>query len=361
MPASLVNAPIDSLEEFRFAAESILGCPVVDMTWIGGGRNSRVYRVDCQERMHYALKVYFRHNRDPRDRRATEFAAFRFLRERGIHCVPEPLATDADLSASVFSFVDGAAASAAAATAADIDFLADFLVGLHPLCRHADATRLSLASEAVFSLEALVESIAGRQARLEAVRGNAGAYPLLTTFLHRDFRPTFESSALWATEILEGEGLQRTSDLAASARTLSPSDFGFHNALRTADGRLTIVDFEYFGWDDPAKMVSDFLLHPGMAIGDELRGRFLRRVLRGFGRGNALEARVRVAYVLFALKWCMILLNEFVPEHLERRLFANPGIWPEDLHREQLDKARQMLARARQAIIVFPYEEWIKT
>ena len=40
-------------------------------------------------------------------------------------------------------------------------------------------------------------------------------------------------------------------------RALSPSDFGLHNALRGQDGQLRFVDFEYFGWDDPVKLVSD--------------------------------------------------------------------------------------------------------
>ena len=46
-------------------------------------------------------------------------------------------------------------------------------------------------------------------------------------------------------------------------RVLSPSDFGFHNALRRPDGTIVFVDFEYFGWDDPAKMMADAMLHPG--------------------------------------------------------------------------------------------------
>ena len=53
-------------------------------------------------------------------------------------------------------------------------------------------------------------------------------------------------------------------ELPVEQRTLSPSDFGFHNALRRPDGRVVFLDLEYFGWDDPAKMISDFLLHPAL-------------------------------------------------------------------------------------------------
>jgi thiamine kinase-like enzyme len=123
---------------------------------------------------------------------------------------------------------------------------------------------------------------------------------------------------------------------------LSPSDFGFHNSLRRGDGRLVFLDFEYFGWDDPAKTVSDFLLHPAMELSPALRERFLTGALKAFG-DPGLGARVRAVYPLFGLKWCAILLNEFTLEHMERRCFADgaPGAWSGP---EQLEKARRMLA-----------------
>ena len=54
--------------------------------------------------------------------------------------------------------------------------------------------------------------------------------------------------------------------LPKSERCLSPSDFGFHNAICDVNGVYHFVDFEYFGWDDPAKMICDFILHPGMDL-----------------------------------------------------------------------------------------------
>jgi len=39
---------------------------------------------------------------------------------------------------------------------------------------------------------------------------------------------------------------------------VSPSDFGFHNAIRTASG-TRFIDFEFAGWDDPVKALVDFI------------------------------------------------------------------------------------------------------
>ena len=104
--------------------------------------------------------------------------------------------------------------------------------------------------------------------------------------------------------------------LPDSSRTLSPSDFGFHNALKRPDGQIVFLDFEHFGWDDPAKMIADFLLHPhpDMAIGKSLKRRFIRRMLQCFEDQADLLQRVEIVYPLFGLKWCMIILNPFSPQ-----------------------------------------------
>ena len=46
---------------------------------------------------------------------------------------------------------------------------------------------------------------------------------------------------------------------------LSPSDFGFHNSL-FRNNKLFFFDFEYAGWDDPIKLMCDFILNPDYKI-----------------------------------------------------------------------------------------------
>jgi len=59
-----------------------------------------------------------------------------------------------------------------------------------------------------------------------------------------------------------------------------------------------------------------------------------------------LEERLRIVYPLYVLKWCTILLNEFLPERLARRKFSfQNGVDERALKHEQLEKARRMLNR----------------
>ena len=51
-------------------------------------------------------------------------------------------------------------------------------------------------------------------------------------------------------------------ELKSDEKIISPSDFGLHNAKLNRDHRLTFFDFEYAGWDDPAKTIADFFAQP---------------------------------------------------------------------------------------------------
>jgi len=291
------------------ALASLLGSPPTALARLAGGRNSRVYRVDS-EAGSFALKVYFRHPGDGRDRLGTEMGALTFLRDQGLACVPRPMAADSLAGLGLYEFIEGE--RPARPTGMDVDQAADFLVRLHELGKAPGAQGLPAASEARFSLSAVAKNI---DERLQVLVERA---PALSGFLAGELIPAWEQ----LRERCRGIPFDR--ELTAGERTLSPSDFGFHNALRR-NGQLVFLDFEYFGWDDPAKMIADVLLHPGMDLAQELRVRFAEGVLAGFPDQPGLRERVRLAYPLFGIKWCLILLNEFLPGSLDRRQFAAPA------------------------------------
>ena len=93
---------------------------------------------------------------------------------------------------------------------------------------------------------------------------------------------------------------------------MSASDFGFHNAINSEDGRLYFVDFEYFGWDDPAKMISDFFLQPALRLPVGLREGFFNRIRGNYKNDPGLEMRLSMIYPILGVKWCLIMLNVFL-------------------------------------------------
>jgi len=63
-----------------------------------------------------------------------------------------------------------------------------------------------------------------------------------------------------------------------------------------------------------------------------------------------------LVYPLFALKWCMILLNEFIPHDLERRIFSGEKNDERNvLKKRQLLKAEKMISTIKEGSKSFPF------
>lgn len=330
--------------ELDTVASAATGRSLAAAARIGAGRNSRVYRVTLAapgDPESVVIKFYRRDPGDPRDRLAAEYNALEFLWRYGVHGIPRPIKADRDHYCSVIEFIAGEPPQIEGVGTIDIDACVSFLAALKDLSHREGADRLGVASEACFSVAELIDSVESRRRRLTGCSHDAeGA--ALHTFLAGAFDPLWLDVRGWITE----GGWLVDSTLPLASRTLSPSDFGFHNAIRRADGSLAFVDFEYFGWDDPAKGLSDFLLHPGMPLRESARRRFAGEFLRNFcSRDSALLERARIVYPILALKWCLILLNEFLPE----RIAASAGrVSPSertDLLAQQMHKAETMARR----------------
>jgi len=138
--------------------------------------------------------------------------------------------------------------------------------------------------------------------------------------------------------------------LPRERQTLSPSDIGFHNALRGADGTLAFVDFEYFGWDDPAKLVSDVLWHPGHTLAPHEALEFRARAADIYSADPDFEVRLATLFPFFGLRWALIVLNEFLSSDRERREFAGKSGDRLEIEERQLAKARDLVERVRAGI-----------
>ena len=332
MLRTMFSAPLDPVADtVRAAAERLLGGGGMAIDRVSGGGNNRLYRV-ASGGFVGALKFYPRVAGDQRDRLQTEFAALNFMTANGIIQVPTPIAADPEGGCALYSWIEGTGIGQP--EAADIDAAAAFVPRLDHLTDRPAAVGLAPASEACLSGDELERQLRQRLERLRAI-----PEPELAKFLDAELTSALEQSIRQARSSL-GNAFDAT--LPAECRTLSPSDFGFHNALRGKDGKLVFLDFEYFGWDDPAKLVCDFMLHPGMSLTPMDRQRFFTRVAPVWFRDRDFMNRVRSFHPLYRLRWCLIILNEFLPERWQRRALAGGGDQIETQAR-QLAKARRLL------------------
>ncbi len=334
------------------AVAAALGQRPDAVTRLAGGANNVVARVDVDGKPLLA-KLYFTHARDPRDRLGTEYGVLEFLWQNGVRCVAEPLRMSRGQHLGVYEFVAGARVAPGQVAAADVQQLADLLAAMWRLRTQPGAEKLPPASEAAFTLNGYWGNVDRRLNRVRAAMTQEPDAPHrvpaeVRQFVERELVPVVAAVREFLLAQAPKLGVGLDSELPLAQRTLSPADHGFHNVLRRADGRLTFLDFEYAGWDDPAQTLANALLLPEVPLPTEHRVTFLREMLARLDGAEGVAARLRLTYPMLALKWSLIMLNEFLPVGGERRAFA--GANEEARRAGQLAKARRQLEVVREAL-----------
>lgn len=317
------------------AARALVGKPVTSLAHAAGGGNSRIYKIMAEGKP-YALKLYPAIDKDLRDRLGTEQKALQWFSQIGLGCVPRWMAGEPPHA--LMEWVEGEPVREP--SAGDVAAAVDFLGVVFAHSQELGADAMPPASEACLSGMEIVAQLHRRLQRLHAL---APSEPLLAGFLQNQFLPAMKARINQAQALYRGEALPFEEALPGDKQRLIPADFGFHNALRMESGKLVFIDFEYFGWDDPVKLISDFLLHPAMQLTPALKEQFRLAMLKSLSADASAAARLSALYPLFGLRWTLILLNEFLPERWQARAFARGDENWEATKRSQLEKAQAML------------------
>jgi hypothetical protein len=335
-----VNLAHAESEQIADAASRLVGWPVLSVVPVRRGGNNRVFQLLGRESQ-AVLKIYPTQAEDQRDRLAHEFGALSFLARHGVAEVPRPIACDPEWHCAVYEWIDGTPPRAAAA--AEVDELADFFIRLQQLRKSSGAEALPEGATPALSPARVAGQLKQRLDRLQAVI--APETPV-GQFVATSLAPAVAQAMEGLRRGCMEAALDFDGELPRQLRVLSPSDFGFHNALRRPNGRLAFLDFEYFGWDEPAKAVTDVMLHAGMSLSPALARRYRDRVTDALRLTDPLFAeRLRLFFPAIRAVWCLILLNEFLPERWTRRVLAGVADDRETVEARQLEKARLMLVR----------------
>src|SRR5712692_9211834 len=322
------------------AAERLTGRHVDSVVPVVAGGNSRICRVRCGGQ-DFALKCYPPRNQDPRDCAGTEFKALQFLERYCPGGAPRAYAVDAERGYLLLEWIEGSPVGEIGPC--EVDAALAFLRTIFDASAQPEARDIPPASEACLSGEEVVRQLLDREAKLRSVADDEQA---LVEFLDREFAPVRERIVEQARAGYAEAGLDFTRALIPMSRSLVPSDFGFHNAIRRTDGVLIFVDHEYFGWDDPVKVTADFLLHPARPLPNDMARRFWRGVWgHREKKDKSFLIRLELLYPLFGARWCLILLNEFLPERWAGRVFTGaPRDWA-SVKVEQLRRSRGLLRK----------------
>lgn len=310
-----------------------------------GGRNNRVYRLQSAAGTHL-MKLYFHHEQDTRDRLGHETAFLHHLELSGCTVAPHLFASIPSDHAALLEYIEGTPFSLPQIDAECVDQASEFYLLANTNRSSPAAREIPIASEACFSIHEHLALTQRRVDRLSEILLNDEFDVAADIFAHKGIADAWHQIranilAEWPNQA------DRDALLPRSERCLSPSDFGFHNALREASGRIRFLDFEYAGWDDPAKLICDFANQPDLPLSITLSARFADVLIAANANPGELARRVTALRPLYQIKWACICLNDFLRTGRQRHEFTQ-GIATDNRPRRelQLRRARQMPARA---------------
>jgi len=311
-----------------------LGTNPDTLVQLQGGINNRVFRCGSQRR-HWVIKGYPSNQIDRRDRMQAEVEFLRYAHLVAPRRVPRLISVDNERRCVVLQHIAGDAyREGVPPPKADVQSALEFFVVLNS---HLDKARRIIQLDAAEGFLRLSQHMANVRERLVAM--DTDHLPAKCKAQAAELLDQLNAQADRVEEKLEK---QITSGLVDDAldpglRCVSPSDFGFHNAIQTAEG-VTFIDFEFAGWDDPAKAVIDFLLQPKMPVDNTLQHLL---IYLNNQQLNIDKTRCNAFYPLLTLKWICIICSVLDRDRLIEILNVSKHLEPAQLIEERLAAARQ--------------------
>ena len=298
--------------------------------------NNRIFSFRT-EKDDYIIKYYSLGQRDDRNRIGHEWRFLKHLHSKNITCIPRPVVKNKSRNFSILSKIDALSPTQETDRNHLVNLSALFINMINSDNGSDPAGNVLDAFEHNLDLNKTILNIQMRFQRLRQVC-NTEDIKFAEIITEAEDLLAHKAAEIEATR-RSGSTLTRV--LGQSELCLSPSDFGFHNILLDHSGRPYFIDFEYAGWDDPAKLICDFVLHPA----NHLTILEAQLFLQSLTLPMINIERCRVIFGLFALKWVAIILNIFLPEQLERKQFANPKLNFEHEKHFRLETSQEMLKK----------------
>ncbi len=326
------------------------GAAICRIHRLHGGANNAVFRVDVPAGP-FLLKQYFAHPDDGRDRFGAEVAFCQFAWEHGIYVPPQLLASSREERLAMFEFIVGRPVAPAEIDAILIGQAVRFGQQLQDARVAPGADALPLAAESCFSIRQHLACVERRIRRLQTLDPKSDLERDVLRFVRDDLSRCWDETRDRVLVQCQALGVAPEEELRAPDRILSPSDFGFHNALLDHQGRVRFFDFEYTGWDDPAKLVCDFFCQVEVPVPRALFPTFSTGIVSGLPEPECVRQRIDLLFPVYQLKWCCIVLNEFLPLGRARRQFSAAHLRPARQPEVQFKKAQQMLGELERKLV----------
>jgi len=300
--------------------------------------NNQIFEIVDSNNHKYLLKSYFSSRDDKRNRAKTEFSALKLLNSEGFEQVPQCYYFDDENQFAYYQFIESDLSR-------EWDNLSlavsQFVIQLNHLYQKKGLSDYPLAADSRQNFKDYFNKIEQRQDAILAGCDNSEDLQSIESFIIEKFLPFKEQILARTRNKLALLGKDISASFSEQTLTLNPSDLGVHNMLHSL-GNSFFIDFEYFGLDDPAKMLADLFHHAQKGLTINEKWFVFEQYIEKCGSEELIE-RFDLVVDLIGLEWVLIVLNIAAPGVLARRTFANANTDKQQLIAFRLNTANSMI------------------
>tara|TARA_B100000963_G_scaffold360516_1_gene391687 strand:- start:4705 stop:5712 length:1008 start_codon:yes stop_codon:yes gene_type:complete len=268
---------------------------------IYNGINSLIVKLKHLDSKESILKIYPSFVNDKRDRLVNEITFLKFLEINNINNCPKVLYFNQENNFSVLSWIEGIKLKDSRDL--ELEDVANFFCILNN-SNLKKSNHLPLASEANFNLEETIKFI-NQIAQNKLV--NLGRFSP-DNYFSSWFRNVLMDDIFTTLSYVEGKFLLHKFNFENN-KIISQSDVGLHNIL-VKNKKLFFIDFEYAGWDNPMKFISDWILQPDSFFPRKKPLDFFQPLVDSVINDINWKDNIEPYLLLNRIRWCLIISNK---------------------------------------------------
>ena len=275
------------------------------ITKIKKGRNNEVFLYK-EKKQKIIIKKYKFFFTTRYDRFSTEKFFLEFLNKKKIRNVPKLIYSDTKEKINFLSYIDGRKVKKVKKY--QLKSCLQFIKKINYRTVYKNF-RFQKAADSCLSIHDHVQSCKTRITKL--IKKNTNNKNIenrkILSFLEKEIEPAFKKINLEIDKKFSRS--DKIKKINYKNMILSPSDFGFHNIIEKKN-KLYFIDFEYAGWDDPIKLLCDFILNPDYTISNLNKNYFLDNFNLILEKKIFNPVKYRILVKFHFLKWVCVILNQ---------------------------------------------------
>lgn len=292
---------------------------------LGGGKNNHVFKITFYNYKNIIIKNYYSDINNNLDRLNKEWIFLSHAKKIEPKCVPTPINFNKNLNIACYSFIAGRKFKDKEIDKKVVQDACQFIKKINKIPFEFEFHN---ATESCLDLESHFKNI---DFRVNNISKEICSNNLLTSkiidLVKLQIIPLWDKISVFNKKIFSNKKIN-------IKKYLSPSDFGFHNILKSKKNINYFIDFEYSGMDDLAKLTNDFFCTPDIPVNEKYYNFFISEMVNNLDLDNNYIFRSKNLIYSYKLKWICIMLKQITNIGILKRNHLNINSSPKIIYRD---------------------------